>query len=400
LQLGVSGSTVQIDTATFGGGAARFRVTASDGVQSSYADSAEFTLSAKAPRPRITAPADATTIYLGQSLNFEGEATDPQLQDGQMPDIAFEWSMPGQLLGTEARISLDDLPLGDNTVTLTTSNTLGMSESVSVLVTVLNPTTLPGANLTAGPQQIGWHVTVGETLQQEASIDVGNSGSGNLQFTAESNAAWLSVNVSSGTAPATLIVAADPSGIPAGATRNAALSLTAIGFPNQSITIPVSLAAGNTFQFPIAEAVAQQQAPAILGGTGTFSVSEDAAVGTILTTIVANDPDGDPLSYAITAGNSAGRFAISGAGILSLAAPLDFESLASYALTVSVSDGINTAVTGSVIIRVTDVQEGGRRKGGGSIDILTILLGSGVWAFSAIFRGRRVRRSQGYRPQA
>jgi hypothetical protein len=59
----------------------------------------------------------------------------------------------------------------------------------------------------------------------------------------------------------------------------------------------------------------------------------------------------------LTSGNGAARFAISNADVLSLAAPLDFESQASYALTVSISDGFNPAVAGSAMINVTDAQE-------------------------------------------
>jgi hypothetical protein len=61
----------------------------------------------------------------------------------------------------------------------------------------------------------------------------------------------------------------------------------------------VTLTAGNTFQSPVLEQIAQQRSPAIVGGTGSFNVREDAATGAVVTTIVASDADGDPLSYAI-----------------------------------------------------------------------------------------------------
>ena len=40
------------------------------------------------------------------------------------------------------------------------------------------------------------------------------------------------------------------------------------------------------------------------------NVTENAADGTIVTTIAGTDPDGDDLSYSIIAGNAAGHFAI------------------------------------------------------------------------------------------
>ncbi|MDO7874420.1 cadherin domain-containing protein [Hymenobacter sp. ASUV-10] len=70
----------------------------------------------------------------------------------------------------------------------------------------------------------------------------------------------------------------------------------------------------------------------------------------------ATDPDANTttLTYRITAGNQDGRFALSSAGILTLVAPLDYETTTSYTLTVEVSDG---SLTGSntVTIQVIDV---------------------------------------------
>jgi hypothetical protein len=98
-----------------------------------------------------------------------------------------------------------------------------------------------------GPTQIGWHVAAGETQLQTAELNVGNSGSGDLQFTAQSSAAWLTLSSAGGTAPATLILTGNPAGFTEGTTGNTTVTLTAVGFPDQGITVPVTLAAGNTF---------------------------------------------------------------------------------------------------------------------------------------------------------
>jgi len=69
------------------------------------------------------------------------------------------------------------------------------------------------------------------------------------------------------------------------------------------------------------------------------------------------DGEGESLSYQITAGNAGNRFAIEPAtGVITLADSLDYETLASYQLTVSASDGIDTA-TAVVSVSVTNIND-------------------------------------------
>ncbi|MDX2467942.1 MAG: cadherin repeat domain-containing protein, partial [Acidimicrobiia bacterium] len=93
----------------------------------------------------------------------------------------------------------------------------------------------------------------------------------------------------------------------------------------------------------------------VLGG-GEFSVEEDVPVGTFMGSIPASD-DGVALSYAITAGNTGNAFGIdSASGEITIAAPLDFETTAAYALTVEASDPF-AAATATVTIDVVDTFE-------------------------------------------
>ena len=90
----------------------------------------------------------------------------------------------------------------------------------------------------------------------------------------------------------------------------------------------------------------------------TFSVEEDAASGTVAGTVSATDPDGGSVSYSITGGNEAGKFAIAPtSGQISVDGSLDYESTASYSLTVTASDGERGKDTATVAITVTDVFE-------------------------------------------
>lgn len=263
LMVGVTDSSLQIDTARLGGGVARFRVVANDGVQSAFADSPTFNLANKPPRPRIMTPADGTSVYVGQLVNLEGEAIDPQLQEGAVPSTTLEWSRPGKVLGTGSKLSVTDLPMGVNQITLTATNSLGLSAATSVTVTVKGSTDLPGPTLTAGPGQIGWNVQVGELQAQTATLNIGNSGSGVLGFTAHSDASWLSLSATTGTAPATLTLTANPAGFAGGVTETATVTLAATGDPSQVIKIPVTLAVGNTFVVGRAPAVTDTVAPVV-----------------------------------------------------------------------------------------------------------------------------------------
>ncbi|MCX5671075.1 MAG: cadherin domain-containing protein, partial [Planctomycetota bacterium] len=93
----------------------------------------------------------------------------------------------------------------------------------------------------------------------------------------------------------------------------------------------------------------------------SFDVDENAALTTAVGTVVATDPDaGEVLSYAITAGNTGGAFAIDSAtGEITVAGALDHETLGVYSLTVEVTDDGTPGLsdTATVTVNVTDVNE-------------------------------------------
>lgn len=101
------------------------------------------------------------------------------------------------------------------------------------------------------------------------------------------------------------------------------------------------------------------EAPTI--SDAAFALEENSPGGTPVGTVSAADPDqGAVLTYAITSGNDAGQFAIdpqTGAITVADGAALNFESTASYELTVQVSDGL-LAAQAAVTIDLIDVAEG------------------------------------------
>lgn len=105
--------------------------------------------------------------------------------------------------------------------------------------------------------------------------------------------------------------------------------------------------------------VAENSAPSFGSSSYSFSVAEDAATSTAVGTVSATDSDeGDTVSYSVTAGNDAGKFAIgSSNGQITVAGTLDYETVSSYTLTVEASDGNDGTATATVAITVTDVSE-------------------------------------------
>lgn len=96
----------------------------------------------------------------------------------------------------------------------------------------------------------------------------------------------------------------------------------------------------------------------VLNPGGPFTVTENAANGTLVGTMTASDPDGTALTYSITAGDTRGVFAINNAGQITVARTnyLDYELASTYTITVRVSDGTLTA-NRNVTINLANVNE-------------------------------------------
>ncbi len=111
---------------------------------------------------------------------------------------------------------------------------------------------------------------------------------------------------------------------------------------------------------PATATITIQEAPAakppVFGAASyAFRVAEDAATGTAVGTVQATAAT--TVSYAITAGNDAGAFQIDAAsGALSVAGALDYETTASYALTVTATSS-GGAATVAVAMTVTNVAD-------------------------------------------
>jgi len=99
------------------------------------------------------------------------------------------------------------------------------------------------------------------------------------------------------------------------------------------------------------------QAPIV--SNATLEIDENSPEGSMVGTVVATDPEGDVLTYAIASGNDLNAFQInSNSGELTVndSDPLNFELNPSFNLAVEVSDGELSDV-GLITINLNDLEE-------------------------------------------
>ena len=97
------------------------------------------------------------------------------------------------------------------------------------------------------------------------------------------------------------------------------------------------------------------EAPDFVESSYSFTVAEGAATGDAVGSVLASDPDGRTVTYAITAGNDDGKFRIDAvSGEVSVAGALDHDATASYSLTIQASDAEGTTSEVTVVIEVTE----------------------------------------------
>jgi VCBS repeat-containing protein len=150
---------------------------------------------------------------------------------------------------------------------------------------------------------------------------------------------------------------------------------TLVGTPPNLTYVPaVDYAGADGFTFTVSDGVATSAAatvsitvspandpPAV--DAATFSVAENSANGTVVGSVTFSDPDaGQGHSFAITAGNTGGAFAIDSAtGQLTVAngAALDFDVAPSFSLSVQVTDDGVPPLSGTatVTVNLTDAND-------------------------------------------
>ena len=118
-------------------------------------------------------------------------------------------------------------------VTLTVDAIAG-SDSITILLIA------PSATIAASPASLQFTATAGGASPAAQSVQITNSGTGTLAWSATSSASWLSLSPASGTAPSTLSVSASPAGLAAG-TYTGTIQITSTGATNSPFSVGVTL---------------------------------------------------------------------------------------------------------------------------------------------------------------
>lgn len=98
----------------------------------------------------------------------------------------------------------------------------------------------------------------------------------------------------------------------------------------------------------------ENDSPSFIGTPYSVSLDEDVSIGTTVLQASAIDEDSnDTLTYTLSGTNSSDFSIASSTGIITTAVTLDYESVSSYSLTVTVSDG-RDSISQAIIISITD----------------------------------------------
>jgi hypothetical protein len=124
-------SLLEGDTGTH----AKIRVTASDGLRSGYSESAYFTVHPKAPEVFINDLPENSELNDETGIAFSASVFDVHDQSFDQANIRWTSSLSGSL-GTGSEILVKELAVGIHTITVTATNSAGLSGSDTVEVEV------------------------------------------------------------------------------------------------------------------------------------------------------------------------------------------------------------------------------------------------------------------------
>ena len=340
----IAGGTIHFQpTANLcGGGAAGFDYTVSDGQGGTDVGRVAVAITCTPDDPTVTD--DTATVAedaAATTIDVLANDSDP---DGEPVTIdSVVQPANGTVLVTNGGADLTYEPTGNfcgaDSFTYTVLD--GPTATVDVTVTCVNDPPV----VTAATVTIAENSANGTAVHTVAFTDVESSQAHTFSITAGNTGGAFAIDSATGA-----ITVANSAALDFETTPSFALTVqvTDDGTPPESGTATVTVNLTDTGEPPVVD-------PA------TFTVAEDAAAATTVGTVTFTDPDaGQTHTFAITAGNTGGAFAIDPAtGVITVAQPLDFETTASYSLTVEVTDDGTPALSGTatITVNVTNVNE-------------------------------------------
>ena len=284
---------------------------------------------------------DEMILFIG---NLTGLAVD---RSEALSSVEFTFTFVPQALGTIAQyLTLlsglsyqntaaepDDMPR-QATITISdgelTSSTLSLTIPISLVND--NPPLFTQQTITATlPEDaaIGRLVTVTTATDADAMSDIMYSLSGSDQFTINGTTGLVSVSG----------------------------SLDREATPLYSLTITASDEVHNSSQSLVVTVTDINDNAPLFNGSFSASVSENSALGLLVAMVTAQDADEGQnavLEYRIASGNTGGVFSIDASnGSVGVAGDIDYESIASYNLTIEARDSGVPQLTGSTTLLVS-----------------------------------------------
>lgn len=372
---GNTGTTFAIDATTG-------TITVADPAALDAETMAQFSLTVSATDDGEPAQSDSATVTI--AVNDINEA--PTANDAAF-DVA-EGAATGTVAGTVDATD-PDAAAPNNTLTFSiTAGNTGNAFAIDAATGTVTVATGSAVNLANAPFTLTVAVSDGGTpaLQDTATVTITVSDENDAPVFDQSTYAFAIDENSAADTPVGNVAATDPDAAdtlvytmaagndaaafaidPAtGAIRVAAgAMLDAETLPAYTLTVSATddgtpaLSASATVSVTINDV---NEAPTL--ADAAFDVPEHSAAGTVVGTVAGTDPDATApfatLAYAITAGNTDGTFAIdAGTGTLQIADAtlFDFESGASFVLTVTATDGGGLADSAQVTVTPTDINE-------------------------------------------
>jgi len=140
LQGGLTSTSYAVVVNSMAGGSdVRFRVVATDGINTAVDETDQaITIPNQAPVPTIFNPSNGSYTIPGGLVVLEGSAMD--MEDGSLPDGNLVWSSDRQgELGIGSSVPLNTLESGPHIITLTATDSYGISAHTSVLIYIAYP---------------------------------------------------------------------------------------------------------------------------------------------------------------------------------------------------------------------------------------------------------------------
>ncbi|WP_300680568.1 cadherin domain-containing protein [Nocardioides sp.] len=248
---------------------------------------------------------------------------------------ATAFTTQGDLLITTQELLFTQAPVGGYQVTVTTTDSGGLHQTATFTVTV-NDVLLSPTDLALSPTTVSERRPAGERVGDLSATD---GDSDPLTYT------LVSGEGSTDNALFTIV----------GTELRTAVTLQhADGDRSVRIRVSDGTSAApqeRAFTITVSEYNLAPSAPTLTPA----SVAEHQPVGTVVGTLAATDPDGDPVTYAIS-GPDAADFTLSGTQLLT-ATRFDVETTPTRTLTVTASDDHGHATSATLTVTVTNVNE-------------------------------------------